>query len=128
MLVAGPRASRASLQVLHPELPADFVPLHGLDAFPNNLPVQPTSFVGRVQELQEIGRLLRSNHLLTLTGAGGVGKSRLSVQVGADLLHEFPDGVWLAELAPLTDAAAIPQALQFLLGLPDTSVSHLSGR
>ncbi|NSW58624.1 MAG: tetratricopeptide repeat protein [Armatimonadetes bacterium] len=106
-------------QVLHPDLPADFGPLRGLDAFPNNLPIQPTSFVGRVQELREISGLLRNNRLLTLTGAGGVGKSRLAAQVGADLLHEFPDGVWLAELAPLTDAAEIPEALQFLLSLHD---------
>lgn len=106
-------------QVLHPDLPADFGPLRGLDAFPNNLPVQPTSFVGRVQELQEISGLLRSTHLLTLTGAGGVGKSRLSVQVGADLLHEFPDGVWFAELAPLSDPALVAHALQCVLGLPE---------
>ncbi len=76
---------------------------------PNNLPLALTSFVGRRQEMGEVARLLDSARLVTLTGAGGCGKSRLSVQVGRNVLESFPDGVRLVELAPLTDPALVPQ-------------------
>ena len=78
---------------------------------PNNLPRQLSTFVGRAQEIAAIKQLLSGTYLLTLMGAGGCGKSRLSCQVGAQVLEEFPDGVWLTELASLADPVLLPQAL-----------------
>src|SRR5207249_12059073 len=88
-------------QLLHSALRADFPPLRSLDALPNNLPVQLTSFVGRADALAELKQLLDRTHLLTLTGAGGAGKTRLAQQLGGAMLEQYPDGVWLVELAPL---------------------------
>src|SRR5207248_1541524 len=85
------------------ELPAAFPPLRSLEAFAHNLPVQLTSFIGREQEMAEVKRLLEGTHLLTLTGAGGCGKTRLALQVAADLVEEYRDGVWLVELAALSN-------------------------
>ena len=98
-------------QVVTGDLPSDFPPLNTLDAVPNNLPTALTSFIGREREIADAKRLLSSTHLLTLTGAGGCGKTRLSLQVAADLLDSFPDGVWFVELAALTDPATVPSAL-----------------
>jgi len=94
-------------QVVAADLPSDFPALRSLEIFPNNLPVQLTSFIGREKEMQEVKRLLGTTHLLTLTGTGGTGKTRLSVQVAADLLDQFPDGVWLIELATIDDPAQV---------------------
>ena len=96
---------------------ADFPPLHSVDAFPNNLPVQLTSFVGRVHELSEVKRSLDTTHLLTLTGPGGTGKTRLSLQVAAEVLDAFGDGAWLVELAPLSDPALLTQTVAAALGV-----------
>jgi predicted ATPase/class 3 adenylate cyclase len=98
-------------QLLHPGLPADFPPLRSLSALPNNLPHQLTSFIGREREMEAVKRLLASNRLLTLTGSGGCGKTRLALQMAADLLHEYPDGVWLAQMEALTDPALVPQTV-----------------
>jgi predicted ATPase/class 3 adenylate cyclase len=98
-------------QLSGPELPADFPPLHSLNTLPNNLPLQLTSFVGREHEMAEVTRLLGTTRLLTLTGPGGTGKTRLSLQVAAEVLDTFADGVWLVELAPLSDPALMPQAV-----------------
>lgn len=106
-------------QLSAPGLPADFPPLRSLDTFPNNLPVQLTSFIGRENQIAEAKRLLDTTHLLTLTGPGGTGKTRLSLQVAADLLERFTDGVWLVELAPLADPALVAQALAAALGVRD---------
>jgi predicted ATPase len=76
----------------------------------HNLPLQLTSFIGREREVAQIQGLLSSTRLLTLTGTGGVGKSRLAFQVAAKLLGEFPDGVWRIELASIADPALVPQA------------------
>ncbi|HEY6221428.1 MAG TPA: protein kinase, partial [Candidatus Eisenbacteria bacterium] len=83
---------------------------------PNNLPSLLTSFVGRRDEMEEVGRFLGTARLVTLTGAGGCGKSRLSFQVARNLLESFPDGVWLVELAPLSDPALVPQRVAAILG------------
>jgi predicted ATPase/class 3 adenylate cyclase len=104
-------------QLLHPNLPADFPPLRSLEAFAHNLPAQLTSFIGREQAMAEVKQLLATTRLLTLTGSGGCGKTRLALQVAADLLEEYPDGVWLIELAPLADPALVPQNLASALGL-----------
>ncbi len=117
-------------QLLAPDLPADFPPLKTLDAWPNNLPVQLTSFVGREKEMAEIKQQLAPLvpsgrggggegrvRLLTLTGPGGTGKTRLSLQTAADLLDAFANGVWLVELAPLADPALVPQTVATALGV-----------
>ena len=125
-------------QLCHPSLPADFPPLNSLDnpALPNNLPQQVTSFIGREKEMAEIAALLGNTRLLTLTGSGGSGKTRLSLQVAADLLDGTGDGVWLVELAPLSDPALVPQAVAAVLGvkeetgktLTQTLTAYLKGR
>ncbi len=104
-------------QLVIADLPADFAPLKSLDAHPHNLPIQLTSFIGREQEMARVKELLEGARLLSLTGSGGAGKTRLALQVAADLIDEFPDGVWFVELAPLTDAGLIPQTVASLLGL-----------
>ncbi|MBL8341139.1 MAG: hypothetical protein JNL30_06680 [Rubrivivax sp.] len=107
------------LQLVHPALRAQFPPLRSLEATPNNLAQQLNSFVGREHELAEVRALLGKTRLLTLLGMGGIGKSRLSVQLGAELLDEYPDGVWLVELAPLADPLLVPQALASVLGVKE---------
>lgn len=105
------------VQLLHPDLPVEFPPLQSLDEIPNNLPAQLTSFIGRERESAEVKRCLSAARLLTLTGTAGCGKTRLALQVAADLLEEFADGVWLVELAPLSDPAAVPQVLASAVGV-----------
>jgi non-specific serine/threonine protein kinase len=83
----------------------------------SNLPVQPTSFIGREREQVEVVALLGRAPLVTLTGAGGVGKTRLALQVAAQVQDQYPDGVWLVELASLADPTLVPQAVATLLGL-----------
>ena len=104
-------------EVVHPDLPSDFPVLRSLNALPNNLPVQLTSFVGREHEMAEIKSQLAATRLLTLLGPGGAGKTRLALQVAAECLDILPDGVWLAELAPITDPALVPQTVASTLGL-----------
>ena len=93
-------------QVQHPQLRAEFPALRSLEATPNNLTQQLNSFIGRERELAEIRQMLASNRLVTLLGMGGIGKSRLSMQLAAEVLDDFPDGVWFVELAALTDPDA----------------------
>jgi predicted ATPase/class 3 adenylate cyclase len=104
-------------QLLHPDLPAEFGPLRSLDSLPNNLPLQPTSFVGRDEDLVELSGLLPRAPLVTLVGAGGCGKTRLAIQVGAEALGRFRDGVWLVELASLTDAELVVRAVADAVGV-----------
>jgi predicted ATPase/class 3 adenylate cyclase len=92
-------------------LPSDFPPLKTLDTYRHNLPAQMTSFIGRAKEIEEIKDVLRAYRLVTLTGSGGTGKTRLSLQVAGDLLDTFPDGVYLVDLAPLTDPGVIAQTI-----------------
>ena len=101
----------------HPDLPGGAPPPRSLDQLPNNLPVQLTSFVGRDRELIELDKLLDATRLLTLTGAGGCGKTRLSLQLAADALDRYPDGAWWLELAPLSDPALIESALATVVGV-----------
>jgi predicted ATPase len=104
-------------QLLHPDLPADFPPLITLDARRNNLPLQLSSFIGRQQEIHVVKELLSTSRLVTLTGSGGVGKTRLALEVGEDLLGDFPDGVWLAELASLSDPHNVIPAIASIFSL-----------
>lgn len=98
-------------QVVAAGLIKEFPPLRSLSAYPNNLPVQLTSFVGREQELAETKSLLAGTPLLTLTGPGGTGKTRMGLQLSADVLADFRDGAWLVELAPLADPEYVVPAL-----------------
>src|SRR5579864_4179668 len=84
-----------------------------------NLPVQRTSFVGRGRETAEVTRLLDRTRLLTLVGSGGCGKTRLALHVANELLNDYPDGVWLVDLAPVSDPTLVPQALANAIGLRD---------
>jgi predicted ATPase/class 3 adenylate cyclase len=99
--------------------PTTFPPLKTLDTFPNNLPTQLTSFIGRENEIVEVKQELDQHRLVTLTGSGGTGKTRLSLQVAADLLEKFDHGVWFAELAPLTDPDLIPQTILSTIGIQE---------
>jgi predicted ATPase/DNA-binding CsgD family transcriptional regulator len=101
----------------HPELPVAPVELQSLDALPNNLPGQLTSFVGRDAELGELAEALALTRLMTLTGAGGAGKTRLALQLAADTLERFDDGTWWLDLAPLSDPLGVGEALLAALGL-----------
>jgi len=92
-------------------------------SWPDNLPLQLTSFVGREREMVQVRELLASNRLLTLAGPGGSGKTRLALAVAAEVARRFGDGVWLVELAPLSDPDLVPQAVASVLGVresPDT--------
>ncbi|HZT42808.1 MAG TPA: tetratricopeptide repeat protein [Chthonomonadaceae bacterium] len=104
-------------QLLLPGLPADFPPLRSLQASAANLPVQRTSFIGREQEMEEVRSLLQRTRLLTLIGAGGCGKTRLALQVAAELGEQYTEGVRLVELASLADPALVAQATASALGL-----------
>jgi predicted ATPase/transcriptional regulator with XRE-family HTH domain len=86
-------------------------------SFPHNLPVQLTSYIGRERELSEIKQLLTATHLLTLTGPGGTGKTRLALQLAADVLKDFTNGIWLVELAPLADPTLVTQTVAATLGV-----------
>ena len=123
-------------QVQAEGLQAEFASLRTVDGRPGNLPTQSSSFVGRDAEVNELVEVVRGHRLVTLTGVGGVGKTRLAVQVAALLASEFVDGVWLVELAPVGDPSAVPAAVAAALGVStqsdmavvDTIVTALSGR
>ena len=103
-------------QLVHPGLRATFPPLRSLEVFRHNLPVQLTPLVGRGREIAEVVRLLAAGRLVTLTGPGGVGKTRLAFAVGADLLDHRPGGVWCVELASVSEPDAIGAAILAALG------------
>jgi predicted ATPase len=114
-------------QVRAEGLVREFPRLRTVDAVPGNLPMQATSFVGRDVEVDELVGLVRAHRLVTLTGVGGVGKTRLAVQVAAELVPDFGDGIWLLELAPVGDPAAVPDAAATALGVtqqPGRTVSE----
>lgn len=102
-------------QVAHPDLPLDFPSLRSLDVHSHNLPIQVTSFIGRERELEQVRELLGLNRLLTLTGVGGTGKTRLALQTTAETLAGYSDGAWLVELGPVTDPDLLPQATASVL-------------
>lgn len=108
----------ALFQLLVPGLDTDFPPLKTLDAIPNNLPVQLTSFVGRRHELGSALALLARSRLLTLTGPGGTGKTRLALQIGAEMSGDFRHGVYFVDLAPITEVDVVPSKILVSLDLP----------
>jgi predicted ATPase/class 3 adenylate cyclase/DNA-binding CsgD family transcriptional regulator len=108
------------VQLCHPDLQIEFPPLRTAKAVAApNLPVQLTSFVGRAAQISEVRQLLGEHRLVTLTGAGGVGKTRLAVQLAAVMADGFGGGVWYVDLAPLTDPEVVPLAVARAVGLPD---------
>ncbi len=106
-------------QIVAADLPADFPPIRSLDILPNNLPRQLTSFIGRDKEMAEVKRHLSTAYLVTLTGSGGAGKTRLALQVAADVVEGYPDGVWLAAFAPIADPALVPKTVASALCVPE---------
>ena len=117
-------------QLCHAELPDDFPPLRSLNSLPTNLPQQLNRFIGREAEIEQLTELMRPNsqesassstRIVTLLGTGGAGKTRLSLQIGAELLDEYTDGVWLVELAALTEPALLPQNVAATLGVREES-------
>jgi predicted ATPase/class 3 adenylate cyclase len=118
------------------ELPADFPPIRSLDARRTNLPAERTSFVGRDRERAEITDLLKTTRLLTLTGPGGSGKTRLALKVAANHVDRFADGVFLVDLSDITDPGLVPSAIAGALGVReeagrdvvDTLADHLRDR
>ncbi len=106
-------------QVVSKELREEFPPLMTLDARPNNLPVQLSGFIGRADEIKHAKELLKDNRLLTLTGTGGLGKTRFSLQVAADLIDDFANGVWFVDLAAVSDPVFLPITILNDLGLKE---------
>ncbi len=100
-------------------LPNDFPPLRSLSTRRSNLPVQVTSFVGREADLADVQALVLRHRLVTLIGTGGTGKTRLMLEAAAEIEDRFPDGTWLAELAPLTDASQVASEIARALGAPE---------
>jgi predicted ATPase/class 3 adenylate cyclase len=123
-------------QLAAPDLLDKFPPLRSVDSFPNNLPQQLTSFVGRADAVAEIKDLLKQHRLVTLVGAGGAGKTRCAIQTGAELLDRFGDGVWMVELAPISDPSLVVTTIAAVLGVREvrgedllaTLVMHLEQR
>lgn len=106
-------------QISTPELRLDFPPLKTIDARPNNLRVQISSFIGRDNEISQIKKTLSTTRLLTLVGSGGTGKTRLALQVAADLIDEYTDGVWCIELSTLTDPLLILETIADTLNVKE---------
>ena len=119
---------RRVFQLVHPELPGKFAPLRSLEGLPGNLPRPVTTFVGRDRELETVGELVRGRPLVTLTGVGGVGKTRLALQVAAEVAPDFPDGVWWCDLAPVGDPAALWDVVAGTLGVPPPAGRPLEER
>ncbi len=106
-------------QVVAPDLRGEFPPLRSLERVPHNLPLQLTRFVGRDQELAEVSKLLTVSRMITLTGVGGTGKTRLALQSAADVSDQFDDGVWFVELAAIADPRLVDNAVATVLGVQE---------
>ncbi len=112
-------------QVCHPTLPSQFTTPRSMEAYPNNLPIALTSFIGREREMEEIKALLKQVRLVTLTGTGGCGKTRLALEVAMEVMEDFPDGVWLVELAPLKETELVVQTVASALGVKEEAQRSL---
>ena len=121
-----PRPMRVA-QLCHPEVRNDFPPLRTTKtSAAKHLPTQLTTFIGRNTQMVEIGDILADNRLVTLTGAGGAGKTRLAIEVAARTTGAFPDGVWYADLAPVAHPEVVPVTVARALGLPDQPGSSIT--
>ena len=109
--------SERLFQLEAPGLRARFPALRVLDETPSNLPVPVSSFVGRTRELQRVRELLAAHRLVTLVGLGGVGKTRIALQLAAQVLDDHRDGAWLVELGPLHEAQSVPAAVAAAVGV-----------
>jgi predicted ATPase/class 3 adenylate cyclase len=135
-------SAETCFQLIAPGLPSEFPPLRSLHTYPNNLPVQVTSFIGREKEIAEIGRLLLGNsgsdfpnvhsitsspasRVVTLVGVGGTGKTRLALQAASFWLENYPDGAWLVEMGALVDPELVPQMIAKELGVCHQSRQNL---
>jgi len=120
--------ARRLFQLLAPGLETEFPPARGLETLSTNLPLQPTPLVGREHEIRKVMDLLSRPdvRLVTLTGAGGAGKTRLAVQVAAELLDDFADGVFFVDLAPLADPDLVLPTVARTLGVRETSDETLT--
>ena len=132
----GIASSEHAYQVVHPSLRQEFPALRSLEVTPNNLPKHLTSFIGRELEIAEAEELLERARLLTLLGIGGLGKTRLSLQIAADVLESYRDGAWLVDLAPIRDPSIMASEAAKVLGvreepgrlLIETLCAHLKPR
>lgn len=106
-------------ELILPGLRSEFPPIRALDFRPNNLPVQITGFIGREDEIESLVLMMADTRLLTITGPGGAGKTRLSLQLAADVMDEFPDGAWLVELAQIADKGLLAQAVMQALDIEE---------
>jgi predicted ATPase/class 3 adenylate cyclase len=106
-------------QLVHPQLPTEFPVLLTARSSRHNLPSQLTSFIGREQELAEVSRLVSADRLVTLTGVGGAGKTRLALEAASALRERYGDGVWFVDLAPLADALLVPRSIAIAIGIHD---------
>ena len=113
-------------QLQAPDLRSTFPPGRSLEGFPGNLPRRTTSFIGREDEVRRVGEALDRAPIVTLTGVGGVGKTRLAVQAAADVLPRYPHGAWFCELAPVMDSEALTQVVATTLGMPTSSVEAIT--
>jgi predicted ATPase/class 3 adenylate cyclase/DNA-binding CsgD family transcriptional regulator len=135
-LLRGLRGTIPVFQLIAEGLQSEFPVLRSVDHFAGNLPRHVSSLVGRDADVDDVAELIRSQRLVTLTGVGGVGKTRLAIEVGAELAGEFDDGVWIVELAGVGDPGAVPDALAAVLGIApqsdvpliDTVADTLAGR
>ena len=112
-------------QLIAPDLVAEFPPLRSLTVLTNNLPQQLTRLIGRDDDVRHIRDVLANHRLVTLTGVGGIGKTRLALQIGAEELDAHPDGVWFVELAPLSNPALVASAVATALGVTASSQEQL---
>jgi predicted ATPase/class 3 adenylate cyclase len=123
-------------QVCHPELPGQFPPPRSLDRYHHNLPAQLTNFIGCEDQIADLRQILDRSRLVTLVGTGGSGKTRLALQVAAETVERYKDGVWLVELSPIVAPALVPGALAAAVGVrrpagtaeADDVVQHLRDR
>jgi predicted ATPase len=112
-------------QLVAPDLALEFPPLRSLDHLSNNLPAQVSSFVGRENDIADVLDLLERHRLVTLVGAGGVGKTRLALHVGADLLHNYSDGVWFVDLARISESDLVSSVTAQALGMSQQQGSSI---
>jgi predicted ATPase/class 3 adenylate cyclase/DNA-binding CsgD family transcriptional regulator len=104
-------------QLVHPDLELDYPTLKSLDTQLTNLPIEMTSFLGREAELTKLKELVGKNHLVTISGTGGLGKTRIALHLAAELIDTYADGVWLVELAALSDPSLVAQAVATSIGV-----------
>ncbi len=114
-------------QLAHPDLRSEFPPLRSLDRVPNNLPVSLSSFIGRADDISTVAGLIGQSQLVTLTGTGGAGKTRLAEQVAAEVADRYPDGAWWVDLVGVTDPSLVPAAIGRAVGVPDDPDDPLGG-